>query len=349
MTATAIQGSFMVSGNRRPRTMLRKTVLMLLISTVVLMILGWVIHAGLFAVAATQNAATNPRANFWRAVRDGQVGVTTVQGQEQDVLIQNGGENWRRIRNGLVAGISPWLLAVVFFAIMLFFFIRGPDKLDEAPTGETLDRWSLPHRLLHWYTALLFILMGLTGLSMLFGRAVLIPVFGHSAFAGYLNLAIKIHNYGGPLFLAGLLIEIIVWFKPNIPKKIDFDWFKSLGGMIGKGPRPHAERINGGSKGWFWFTALAGLTVGITGLIMDFPEFGQSRGMMQVAHVIHASMAVIFITGSLGHIYIGSIGAQGTFESMWRGKVSAQWAKQHNDLWYAELIEAKSAESGPSS
>ena len=348
MTATAIQGNFKVSGNRRPRAMLRKTLLMLLISTVSLIILGWVIHAGLFAATAKQKAATNPRANFWRAVRDGQVGVTTVQGQEQDVLIQNGGGNWRRIRNGLVAGISPWLLAVVFFAIMLFFVVQGPDKLDEAPSGETLDRWSLPHRLLHWYTAILFILMALTGLSMLFGRAVLIPVLGHSAFAGYLRVAMKIHNYGGPLFLVGILVEIIAWFKPNIPKKIDIDWFKSLGGLIGKGPRPHAERINGGSKGWFWFTALAGLTVGISGLMMDFPEFGQSRWMMQVTHVIHASMAVIFITGSLGHIYIGSIGAQGTFESMWSGKVSVQWAKQHNDLWYAELVEAKSAQSKPS-
>jgi formate dehydrogenase subunit gamma len=348
MTAPAIQSNFKISGNRRPRAMLRKTLFTLMISIVGLMILGWVIHEGLFAGAATQTETTNPRANYWRAVRDGQIGVTTVQGQERDVLIQNGGENWRRIRNGLVAGISPWILGVVFFAIMLFFFVHGPDKLEEAPSGETFDRWSLPHRLLHWYTALLFILMGLTGLSMLFGRALLIPVFGHSAFAGYMSVAIKIHNYGGPLFLAGLLIEIIAWFKPNIPKKIDFDWFKSLGGMIGKGPRPHAEKINGGSKAWFWFTVLAGLTVGITGLILDFPEFGQSRWMMQVAHVIHASMAVVFITGSLGHIYLGSIGAQGTFESMWSGKVSAQWAKQHNDLWYAELTKADSAESEPS-
>ena len=78
---------------------------------------------------------------------------------------------------------------------------------------------------------------------------------------------------------------------------------------------------------------------------MDFPEFGQLRSTMQVAHVIHASMAVIFITGSLGHIYIGSIGAQGTFESMWSGKVSVQWAKQHNDLWYAELVGTKTTET----
>lgn len=160
-------------------------------------------------------------------------------------------------------------------------------------------------------------------------------------------MAIKIHNYGGPFFVAGLLIEILAWFKPNIPEKIDFDWFKSLGGMIGKGPRPHAGRINGGSKAWFWFTVLAGLIVGTTGLLMDFPEFGLSRGMFQVVHIIHAVIAVIFMTGSLGHIYLGSIGAEGTFESMWSGKVSAQWAEQHNDLWYAESMKAKPAESEP--
>ena len=346
MTASTTQANFKISGNRRLKLISKPILLILLINSMVLITLGWVVHEGLFAATATRQEATNPRANFWQAVREGQAGVTTDQGQERGVLIQNGAENWRRIRNGLVAGISPWLLAVVFFVIMLFFIVHGPDRLEEEPSGETLDRWSLPHRLLHWYTAILFILMALTGLSMLFGRAILIPVFGHSGFAGYLKVAMKVHNYGGPFFLAGLLIEIIAWFKPNIPKKIDLDWFKSLGGMIGKGPRPHAERINGGSKGWFWFTVLAGLTVGITGLILDFPEFGQLRGTMQVAHVIHASMAVIFITGSLGHIYIGSIGAQGTFESMWSGKVSAQWAKQHNDLWYAEMVGAESEESG---
>jgi hypothetical protein len=45
---------------------------------------------------------------------------------------------------------------------------------------------------------------------------------------------------------------------------------------------------------------------------------------------------------------IGNVGAQSTFESMWSGKVSVQWAKQHNDLWYAELFDAKSAQSEPS-
>ena len=193
--------------------------LILLIGSVCLMLSGFTGHQTLLAADSAQTDAANPRANFWRTVREGSIGVTTVQGQERDVLIQNGGENWRRIRNGLLASLSPWILAVVFCAIVLFFLVKGPDKLEEAPSGETILRWSLPDRLLHWYTAILFILMALTGLSMLFGRAVLIPVFGHEAFSGYLTAAMKIHNYGGPLFLAGLLIEIVAWFKHNIPKE----------------------------------------------------------------------------------------------------------------------------------
>ena len=117
---------------------------------------------------------------------------------------------------------------------------------------------------------------------------------------------------------------------------MDLVWFKNLGGMVGKGPRPHAERVNGGEKGWFWFMLTAGLVSGVTGLVLDFPIFGQSRQTMQIAHIIHASSGILFLAASFGHIYIGTIGAEGTFEGMWRGKVDKVWAKQHNDLWYEQ-------------
>jgi formate dehydrogenase subunit gamma len=279
---------------------------------------------------------TNPHANFWRAVRDGVSGYTAVEGQERGVLIQNGGQTWREIRNGLVAGISPWVLAVVFFAIGLFFIVKGKDKLEERPSGERIRRWSLAERVLHWVTATLFVLLAITGFSLLFGRRVLMPVFGLSAFAGYAQFAKTIHNYTGPFFFAGILLEIIAWVRYNIPKRMDFVWFKSLGGMVGRGPRPHAERINGGEKAWFWIMATIGVAVCIAGLVMDFPNFGQTRLTMQIANIVHASLATLFLAASFGHIYIGTLGAEGTFEGMWQGHVSAEWAKQHQDLWYAE-------------
>ncbi len=146
------------------------------------------------------------------------------------------------------------------------------------------------------------------------------------------------HNYCGPLLLAGIFLEFIIWVRHNIPKKTDLYWFKNMGGMIGSGPRPHAEKINGGEKAWFWVLFLCGIAVGVTGTILDFPIWGQTRFTMQLSHVIHVTFAVLFLAASFGHIYLGTIGAEGTFEAMWTGEVDTAWAQQHNDLWYEEKI-----------
>jgi formate dehydrogenase subunit gamma len=291
----------------------------------------------LIEAAVNPKNETNQRANYWRAVRDGVAGYTTDGGQERGILINNGGQNWRRIRNGLVANISPWVMAVVLLAIGIFYIIVGQLKLTEKPAGERVERWSPGERVLHWYTAILFVVLALTGLSMLFGRAVLIPLLGHQNFSGYLKVAMMVHNYAGPLFIAGILIEIIIWIRYNLPQKIDWDWFKQGGGFFRSRPHPHAGRINAGEKAWFWIMVTVGLGVGITGLIMDFPNFGQTRGIMQIANIIHASLATLFIAASFGHIYIGTIGAEGTFEGMWTGHVSTEWAKQHTDLWHEKI------------
>jgi formate dehydrogenase subunit gamma len=298
-------------------------------------------YVDIFSVKAAVNAEnrTNQRANYWRAVRDGVAGYTTVKGQESGVLIQNGGQNWRRIRNGPVANFSPWVMAIVLLAIGVFYVFAGQQKLVEHPSGERVKRWTLSERVLHWYTAILFVVMVLSGLSMLFGRAVLIPLLGHQNFSAYLGVTRMVHNYAGPFFIVGILIEIIIWIRYNIPKKIDWDWIKQGGGFIGSRPHPHAGRINAGEKAWFWIIATAGLGVGVTGLIMGFPNFGQPRAVMQIANIIHASLATLFIAASFGHIYIGTIGAEGTWEGMIKGHVSAEWAKKHQDLWYEEVVE----------
>jgi formate dehydrogenase subunit gamma len=293
-----------------------------------------VLAMAMTAVAFAQEKGVNPRSDTWRAVRQGVAGTTSVDSEAHEVLIQTEGQLWRRLRNGPLASIGPWILAAVLAVITLFFVIAGRDRLEEPRTGELIPRYSLAERLLHWTTAVLFIVLALTGLSMLFGRAALIPVFGQGAFAGYMQVGMFVHNVSGPLFLAGVLVEFVVWVRHNIPKPMDLRWFKNLGGMVGKGPRPHAEKVNGGEKAWFWLMVLSGIGVGITGVLLDFPIWGQTRQTLQIAHIVHASVAILFVAASFGHIYIGTIGAEGTFEGMWRGTVDAAWARQHQDLWY---------------
>jgi len=292
--------------------------------------------AGSFYLQAAGTDAANPRGNFWRVVRHGIPGYTSVSSEGHTILIQNGGENWREIRNILMVKYTPWILGVALAGMLMFYLVVGGDKLKEARSGVKIERFSLGERLLHWYTALLFIVMAVTGLSLLLGRTALIPIFGHVSIAAYLSASKTLHNYAGPLFLAGVVIEFITWVGNNIPKKVDLQWFKNMGGMIGSGPRPHSEKINGGEKAWFWLMVFFGIAVGITGVLLDFPIWGQTRFTMQVSHVIHATVAVLFVTASFGHIYMGTIGAEGVFEGMWRGSVDKVWAKQHADLWYEE-------------
>ena len=112
--------------------------------------------------------------------------------------------------------------------------------------------------------------------------------------------------------------------------------------------------MNAGEKVWFWIVAIVGLAVSLTGLVMLAPVYGiaipawaeflplveGSRPDMQQANLIHAVLSLGWTAVALGHIYIGTAGTEGAFEGMSTGYVSAEWAKQHHDLWY-EKAEAK--------
>jgi formate dehydrogenase subunit gamma len=38
----------------------------------------------------------------------------------------------------------------------------------------------------------------------------------------------------------------------------------------------------------------------------------------------------------IGHIYLGSVGVQGSFRAMSTGRVDLNWAKTHHGLWVEE-------------
>lgn len=283
---------------------------------------------------------TNPRANYWRAVRQGYDGYTAASGPyTTNVLIQNGGQNWRQLRNGPVESFSTWMLAIAVGALLLFTIVRGQVKLKHAPSGRTVERWSAGERVLHWYTAVLFIILAITGLSLLFGRAVLIPVLGYSGFSVWASVAIALHNYLGPFFVIGVVLEIIVWVRDALPERTDGEWLRRAGGFFDKsGNHPPAGRINAGEKYltfWLGLVVLGG-AVSVTGVMLDFPIFGQARETMQTANLIHAVAAAIWIALMLGHIYLGAWGVQGTLQGMTSGRVSSEWAKEHHDLWYQQ-------------
>jgi len=44
----------------------------------------------------------------------------------------------------------------------------------------------------------------------------------------------------------------------------------------------------------------------------------------------------MFVAMILAHIYIGTLGMEGAFESMGEGTVDLNWAKEHHPIWVAE-------------
>ncbi len=332
------------SARRHARIMLWSAVI-IVVGAVFLPLASYV-YVDLVSANAAAAQDANPRANYWRAIREGNAGYTSASGPyTTNVLIQNGGQNWRQLRNGPVASYTPWILAIVVLLIGLFHLIKGPQKLEGPLSGKTVPRWSLGERVLHWYTAVLFIILSITGLSLLFGRAVLIPVLGPQGFGAWADFAMLLHNYLGPFFVVGVLLEILAWMRFNIPNATDWAWIKKGGGML-SGEHVSAGRSNGGEKIWFWIVATFGVAVCVTGLILDFPNFGQTRETMQLTSIIHAIAAIIWVAVSLGHIYLGLLGSEGALQGMARGRVSVEWAKQHHDLWYEEVKNTATAETG---
>jgi formate dehydrogenase subunit gamma len=59
---------------------------------------------------------------------------------------------------------------------------------------------------------------------------------------------------------------------------------------------------------------------------------------MQIAQIVHAVVAVLFVAVIIAHIYIGTLGMEGAFEAMATGEVDLNWAKEHHDLWLEEQL-----------
>jgi formate dehydrogenase subunit gamma len=146
-----------------------------------------------------------------------------------------------------------------------------------------------------------------------------------------------VHNFTSFSFVAGLVLISVTFFEDNFLAKVDIDWLKQGGGFIRNKHAP-AGRFNLGEKLVFWLSLVAGVAVSASGFLLLFPFYGTDIPEMQLAQVVHAVVAILFIALILAHIYIGTLGMEGAFEAMATGEVDLNWAKEHHDLWLARRL-----------
>jgi formate dehydrogenase subunit gamma len=278
-------------------------------------------------------------APVWREVRKegSQENYTSIKGREVNVLVQSAGNTWRQIRNGPITFYGGWLVVAVVLILAAIYFAMGPVKLHDKPTGRVIERFTLAQRWAHWVVAISFVVLGATGLVILFGKHVLLPVIGYTLFAWLSSLAKNLHNFVAPLFAASLVVFIVMFIRDNLPKAYDFGWFLKAPGFFA-GKHIASGRFNAGEKVWFWGGVVV-LCVALvaSGAILLFPNFDQVRATMQQASIVHMTAALLVISASLGHIYLGTIGVEGAYQAMRTGYVDEVWAKTHHEYWYNDV------------
>ena len=321
-------------GARRLRAMLWSIVL-IAAAGMLLPLSAYVWTATVHAQEAAETEGRNPRSEYWREVRDSEPGYTAVRGQETNVLIQSGGETWREMRNGPVKIIGAIMVVGVLLALLAYQLIKGGAKLEHR-TGRKIPRWSAADRVLHWYVAVTFIVLAITGLSLLWGRTVLIPLLGKEGFAAWANLAKPVHDYLALAFVAGLVVMLLKFFKHSIPASYDWQWMKQVGGYL-DGSHPPAGFVNAGEKMFYWTLVFAGAGLVISGFWLLFPNLGFEREAMQTANIVHGVTALVLVTFVCLHIYLGTLGSEGAFEGMVTGEVDEGWARQHHSVWLDEV------------
>ena len=305
-------------------------------------------------------AKTQPGNNapVWRAVRDSgtQPGTSNLPGAEMGVLVQpfvqypgsqltTAGEAWRQVRNNWIIPYGGALLLIALATLALTYLTKGPFGGPVKDTGRKIERFTPYERVLHWSTAITFSLLAISGIVIAFGKYFMLPVMGATLF-GWLSFGLKtLHNFAGPLFAVALMLFIFTYLRDNLPRAGDMTWLKKGGGFLG-GEEVPSGRFNAGEKIVFWFLlAFLSPVLIISGLVLNFPNFGQTRETMQTFSIIHMVLAYVAIAMACVHVYLGTIGMKGAYRAMRNGYVTVEWAKHHHELWYNDVKAGKVPES----
>jgi formate dehydrogenase subunit gamma len=322
-------------------------------------IVGAMALALIVAVAAPATAqqrnpdsSVNPTAS---SVREDQLlneldrisGRCTIPDQKACTIEQPAGRDWRHFHEVTLRWIGAISILGMLALLVIFYLVRGMVRLESGRSGRVLVRFSVFERLVHWMTAACFILLAISGLNITFGRPLLLPLIGPDAFTAWSQWAKYAHNYLSFPFTLGVFTIFLMWIAWNIPNRVDVDWVKRGGGIVGD-DHPPADRFNAGQKMIYWIVVLGGAAVAVSGYILMFPFYGTNIAGMQVAQVVHGVAALLFVAVMLAHIYIGTIGMEGAFEGMWDGTVDVNWAKEHHRVWLEkEIVEGHVAASPP--
>ena len=273
-------------------------------------------------------------------------GRIDIPNETASVLEQPAGRTWDHFHQVTLHWLGAIIIVGTVAGLAAAYFLLGRIRISAGRSGRKVPRFNAFERFSHWLTAVSFVVLGISGLNITFGKRLLLPLIGPDAFSTFSQAAKYAHNFMAFPFVLGIALIVVIWIKDNIPDKIDVEWFKQGGGFI-KSRHAPARRFNAGEKLVFWGALGAGALVSASGFLLLFPFYVTDIAGMQIAQVVHSVIAILFVALILGHIYIGTLGMEGAFEAMGTGEVDFNWAKEHHDLWLKDQLAKGRAANHP--
>src|SRR6202171_2442581 len=170
------------------------------LATLVLMLVGMVLSAPAIAQKLGPDGAPNPTASvidqqtlFRQVPRvEGRIDIPDTKAA---VLIQPAGRTWDYFHEVLL----HWAGAIVILGMIVVlgaaYLIMGRLRITAGRSGQKILRFKAFERFSHWLTAVSFVVLGVHGLNILFGKILLFPVVGPDAFSDISQAAKYVHNF----------------------------------------------------------------------------------------------------------------------------------------------------------
>ena len=309
----------------------------LMIALAVVVFMGQTAPDAIAQVNPTENSVTED-AMFQALGGDSNAvaGRVSIPDGNAGNLIKPENKSWAAFQGGTMQTLSIVAVAGMVVLLAIFYLIRGRIRVDAGFSGRKILRFGTIDRFAHWTLAATFIILALTGLNLIIGSTVILPLIGENAFGTLTAFGKLAHNYLAWPFMLALALIFVLWVLENIPNKVDLQWIKQGGGLLKKGVHPPAKKFNAGQKVIFWSVILGGAGLSFTGVMMLFPAVAGTPADWQLYQTIHALVAAGLSAIIIAHIYIGSVGMEGAFDAMGSGEVDENWAKEHHALWVEE-------------
>lgn len=200
---------------------------------------------------------------------------------------------------------------------------------------ELMTRYSFAERANHWFGALTYTYLLMTGLA--FWSPYL---YWMAAIVGGGPTARFWHPWFGLLFSASLFWMFKKWRRDMEVDANDRAWAKAIPFYIKNEDEkvPPAGRFNYGQKLFFWGMLYSVILLILSGVALWYTETlpWNLRFLRYTAVLVHASVALVTIGLFLIHVYMSTLMEEGSFASMIQGTVTRAWAWTFHRRWYDE-------------